>query len=348
MSAAVAARTVGTAPAFGPVLAHLEARGVLAPRRAATLLPLLLGSALNASPPAARHSGLNPDGVPLQLCVSAREGAAEHVLIGDPCADLVDAVARQRGSVECARALLRQATGHGLAAAVEATLAAMLPAGADEQRARRMGVLWLAAGLETPSYALYTGASWGAPVPARWSRIERWLAEVLPDPRPAVAVVQTLRAGALPESACIEGAGPARARAKIYFRLDRPPDDGALAALGLDDERVFAFLADALGERAVPPGALVFSIAFDLATGEPQGAKVDLCGHCVVRPSQAWQGVLRRAQRAWGIDAGAAIALLQAPGIELACIGAGLDRARRLRINTYAKPVRPPSGIAPA
>lgn len=331
----------GVEEACAPVLAHLERQGLAAPADSAALLRLLLGDAGAAPLLPAGQSGLNPDGLPLQLGVCARPGGSQHVLIGDPAAHLAHAGQRQQAAVGCVRELLRRSRVESMAPAVESTLARMLPDDAAGQAACRMGALWLAAGVEQPSFALYAGAAWPGDPAAAWRRVARWLAALLDEPAPALGATMRLRDLARPESACIEGADPAAARVKIYFRLTRTVTHGALAMLALDDERVHAFVEDVIGARELPLSALVFSLSFDLATGAWRDAKLDICAHCLRRPRTAWQGVLQRAQRSMGVDTGAAMAMLDAPGLELACIGIGLDRHGQPRVNAYGKPVHP-------
>jgi hypothetical protein len=333
--------------ACAPVLDHLARQGLVAPAHRAALLRLLLGDLgdlgeAGAMPlPPASQSGLNPDGLPLQLCVSARPGGSVHVLIGDPAAHVAHAGQRQQAAVGCARELLRRCGVDAMAPAVETTLAGMLPHDAAGQAACRMGALWLAVGVEQPAFALYAGAAWPGDTAASWRRISRWLATMLDEPAPALVAALRLRDLARPESVCIDGTDPSAARVKIYFRLTRTVAHGALAVLALDDERVHAFVEDAIGARELPLSALVFSLSFSLATGAWHDAKLDICAHCVRRPRAAWQGVLQRAQRSMGVDTSAAMAMLDAPGLELACIGIGLDRRGQPRVNAYGKPVHP-------
>src|SRR5262245_13214241 len=64
-------------------------------RREPALLDMLLGGSVGREPPKAGSCGLNSNGMPLQLCVSARRGGGAMVLIGDPWADLEDPRVRQ-------------------------------------------------------------------------------------------------------------------------------------------------------------------------------------------------------------------------------------------------------------
>jgi hypothetical protein len=327
-----------------PVLSHLERRGLSEQAHSVALLRVLLGDPGAEHLPPARQSGLNPDGVPLQLCVSSRPGGSAHVLIGDPAAHIAHLGQRQQAAVDCARALVRRFGVEPIAPAVEATIAYMLPGDAAGRAASPMGVLWLAAGVEQPSFALYAGAAWPGDPAAGWRRVSRWLAAVLDEPAQALNATMRLRDIARPESACIEGTHASTARVKIYFRLTRASADGALAVLALDDDRVHTFVEDVVGARDLPLSALVFSMSFDLATGAWRDAKLDICVHCVRRPRREWQGLLEQAQRSPGVDTNAAMAMLDAPGLELACIGIGLDRYGQPRVNVYGKPVRPVGG----
>jgi len=322
-----------------PLLRYLQRRsgGIARP-----LLDTLSGGGMDREPPpAAGASGLNSNGMPLQLCVSARCERTVMVLVADPCAHLENPRARQRESVACAWRLLEQTGSEGLASALRSTLTAMLPAAPGEQDTRRMGVLWLGAGVQKPAFTLYTCPAWDGDVATGWNRVERWLRRVLQDPQPALRMMEHIRDVASPDCACIEGAGPGSARAKVYFRLLRAVDPNALSCLRLNTPEIGTFIEEAVGSYRPRISAMVFGVSFRLDNGEFSDSKVDLCGHCVQRPVGQWQSVLRRVGERLQINTTEAIAMLQEGGIELACIGIGRDYSGALRINTYGRPVRP-------
>ena len=207
-----------------------------------------------------------------------------------------------------------------------------------------MGVLWLGADVRKSAFSLYVCSSWDGNIEAGWQRVERWLDEVLPDSRPARRIVEEIRSFASPECACIEGAVPSSARAKIYFRLLRAVAPNALRILGLDNAEVEVFLEQAVGPRVLHLDAIVFGVSFSLDTGVFADAKLDLCGHCVLRCRDEWQRVLHRVGEQLEIDTTDAVAMLGEEGIELACIGIGRDWLGAFRLNTYCRPVRPKAG----
>ena len=101
--------------------ATLYAAALGGPREAANLpLDLLLGDSVGREPPKVEACGLNSNGMPLQLCVSARRGGTAMVLIGDPCADQEDSRVRQRESVACVWRLLAHTGCEGLRSALRA------------------------------------------------------------------------------------------------------------------------------------------------------------------------------------------------------------------------------------
>jgi hypothetical protein len=68
---------------------------------------------------------------------------------------------------------------------------------------------------------------------------------------------------------------------------------------------------------------------------------LDLCGHCIPRSSEDWQGVLGILGKRHAIDTTDASLMLGKDWMELACAGIGLDRLGTVRLNTYGRPVRP-------
>jgi hypothetical protein len=324
-----------------PLLRYLGPRSGWQLDPANVLLAMLLGGSIARKPPKSGACGLNSNDMPLQLCVSARRDAAVMVLISDPWADLEDPRLRQRESIACAWRLLTHARCEVLAPRLQSTLATMLPASMAAQGARRMGVLWLGADVRKPAFSVYACPSWDGDIGAGWQRVERWLDKVLPDQGPARRILETVRSVASPECACIEGIAPSSGCAKVYFRLLSAVAPNALRILRLDQIEVVTFLENAVGRHALRLRAMVFGVSFRLDTGAFADAKLDLCGHCLPRPREAWQSVLRRAGELLDIDTTDAVAMLAEEGIELACIGIGRDRIGAFRLNTYGRPVRP-------
>jgi hypothetical protein len=231
------------------------------------LLDMLLGGGADRKLPKTQACGLNSNGMPVQLCVSARRGSTAMVLIGDPWADMEDPRVRQRESVVCAWRLLAHTGCEALRIALQATLTTVLPSSAAEADTVLRGVLWLGAGVRKPSFSLYACPTWDGNMQTGWLRVERWLNEVLSDPASALCVVEQIRPIASPECACIEGTPSGSGRAKVYFRLLRAVAPNALRLLGLDNAGVDTFLQTAVESRALRLQAMVFGVSFCLNTG---------------------------------------------------------------------------------
>lgn len=309
----------------------------IAPAPAEQVAPLARTMLAHGEPSGGRSS-LNNDGTPLQICVSVGGARRTCRLIADPAATVGDADARfARG--EAALGALLDARGPALRGLCEHILAATLPP-PGERAALPSGLLWLAADLAGPGLAVYTTARWGDEA-GRWTRALAWLDEVLPDSRAARGRLEPLRTLARPVAHAIEGADPARARAKLYFRTVAPEP---MVRLGLDllhDAWVVEFLELLIGDAAIRAETIVYSLGFTIGDGALCDIKLDVCAHCTPRSPPAWTALLgewteRSGAAAFGVDR----ALLSGAA-EVAFVGAGVRSDGELRTNLYLKPPSP-------
>lgn len=296
----------------------------------------LAAKLLNGPGRATARSRLNNDGTPLQVCLTAKNAGSEVRLLADPGAH----ARSSRERVALARAALESVLGPvaTLREVCWRVLETVLPPAVERSPVARNGVLWLAAPLSAPGLGLYVKAHWGEEPAADWDRCAAVVGDVLPSPGQGQETIAALRAIARPVSLALEGADPARARLKLYWRLTEP---AALSSLGIDllgDSSIVDFLRCVLsGRDRVAATGLVFSASFLLRSGEISDAKVDVCGHCVDRASAEWLGIVRTLVASHAPAQPELERVLEAGRAEVAFIGLGLDGLGQRRLNVYLK-----------
>jgi hypothetical protein len=324
------------------VAAALARAGVEPTARAARGL---LGVEAEADRAPARPSTLNNDGTPLQVCVSAGATGERVRLLADPCAVQGPAAARfARGRRALARALIAHGAD-GMEALCASTLRIALPERSDALEALASGMIWLAGGLGEPGMALYATARWGE-ARERWRRARAWVDQTLARSDEAAAALDALEAGGHRlASLAVEGASAARARAKIYFRLERADRLDRLGPALFAALSLRAFLVALLGDRPVARSGLVLAMGFSVATGRLCEVKVDVCAHCLPEPASTWPGLLDACAHALALAAPRApepvfpvlAGALLAGAADVAFVGAGISDGAAPRMNVYLK-----------
>jgi hypothetical protein len=278
------------------------------------------------------RSTLNNDGTPLQVCIVAgRDGTAVR-LIGDPGAQATSTPARLSLMHGALVALLAP----NRVALTEQVLAGILPPAAETRIDPGQGVLWLGASLPGAGRAVYAKAGWDGAV-ADWRRCRALAHALLPHPAGAEATVAALANSAYPVSIGLEWSGSGAGRFKLYWRLRRPVPLADLGAPLLGDPAIVAFLGTVIGDRRVAQSGLVFSTGFSLATGELTDTKVDVCAHCVPRPTAEWLPLIEQIAAAHGLAVPGIAEPLGGGRAELALLGLGLTATRDKRLNLYLK-----------
>lgn len=255
------------------------------------------------------HSGLNRDGSPLELCLSALSSVCLSRFVADPASTEDDPLARCAAglaALEAAYDPTRSRRLRPLCAATLETIVGPLVGPLADQAVAELGryvegLLWLGAGPGLPGLALYVDATKLDPV-ERWRRAAAWLGALLAQGAEAEAVVARLAPAGELMAVGVEGTEPADARAKLFWRLRQPI---ALAELGVPrflDPALFDFLGLLLdADRPLPLSGLVLSASFRVASGELFDAKLDLCGHCLAYAPAEWEARLARATTAFGL-----------------------------------------------
>lgn len=283
------------------------------------------------------RSTLNNDGSPLQLCIGLQVDATPIVrLLADPAAKTSDLRQRKQELGQAVHGLLEQ-RAPDLRPACHALMERMLPADTLARAALPTGGAWLASNLSGPGMALYVSTKWGDPA-ARWRRAQHWLGSLIPDR--LARHTQLISAG-------IEGSSANNARVKLYWRVG---NKAALADLGLslaESVEVRDFLHLVIGDRHIPRSAIVGSVGMSFAgvaaeatpNNKPGDIKLDVCAHCVQRPSEQWLTIIDLCCRRYGLTSCPQVNSLDGLG-ELAFIGLGLDQTHRPRLNLYLKPLQ--------
>lgn len=284
--------------------------------------------------PPASCSTLNADGTPVQLCLTVSPKGEQFRLLADPATDEADLAARFRSGVravgDAVEFLPPGARARFLGAFEEAC-----PGPAD-LRSLSSGAVWVGRGLDVAWAGAYVTSRWGTR-DERWERAISWLRGTVGSGVEPVA--SHLRSRAEPVSLSLESGADGRVRAKLYLRLLGPCALREVGVPGLNTEAIAEFLAQTLGDRAVPRTGIVISVSGLCDSNELTDAKIDVCGHCVPRSRDAWVRWLAGIGARLGMAAPRARAALSSPEFEVAFVGLGVNRRDEPRLNLYLKPV---------
>lgn len=281
-------------------------------------------------------SQLNNDGTPFQLCLSSSQEGIGVRLIVDPAWMLRVPAERFKVSV----AALDEACQRAGAVAMRPLCQTMIDVARpdDHKIVDRFtrGFFWIGLGVGRPGVAIYLDTK---PYDeGGWELAALWLEKVLPRSVSVRALLSELGKHATLASIGLEGANPVTARAKLYWRLNRPVRLDTLGVDLLRDAAFFSFLARVIGQREMRLSGTVMSIGFDLATGEIEDAKIDLCGHCLMQPTASWVAALDELSAMFGLQRFTVQSELLEGRCEVAFLGLGVDRHERRRLNLYLKP----------
>lgn len=284
---------------------------------------------------AVARSGLNGDGSPLQLSLSARADATAVRLLGDPgFLPAAPSIRWQRARDALAR-LLAGAPAE-LAALSTRALAACGPP--DDAAAARWkhGVLWLATALDRPGLALWIDLG---PWPDPWHAARRALRALLPAPDAALALVDRIAAASRPTSLGLEGSTPEDLRVKLYWKLTRPCALAIGGAPGHTDPLFLDVLERLGGDRPYALGSLHLSAGFRVDDGHATDVKIDVCacGACRSMPAPEWPALLDDLGRCCGVDAQPLATAVDGARVEPALVGLGIGADGRRRLNLYVK-----------
>jgi hypothetical protein len=281
------------------------------------------------------RSGLNHDGSPLQVCFTATRQGIHSRLLGDPAFVLGDPYVRFLASRSALQHLLELTDSLAIQDLCDRTLAVYVPTQISDFSRFDSGVLWLGAGIQSPGCALYVDARQSEDTDAAWDLAQVWLSQLLPSDIQAQAAIAVLRPVGQLLSIGIEGSKLSNARAKLYWRFQRPVQLDQLDIDLLHDPLMTSFLIEVIRDRTLHLSGIVPSIGFRVATGELFDAKIDICGHCLAYDPATWMAVIQACTEQYELAPLPLVSALRQSRISY--LGLGLDHQHHVRLNLYLK-----------
>ena len=318
-------------------LLDLAASATHTPREhVARLGAALLATLRTDAGPRGGRSGLNYDQSPLQVCFSIGSEGVHCRLLADPALELADTPMRFAASYAAMTEAVTLTSSTSMRALCDRTLELNLPEDGLAPDDYPDGVLWVAAGVDTPGVAMYVDARRGGDEVA-WPRLRNWFASLLPDMSAADAALNALRGDSHLMCLGVEGVAPSNARAKLYWRLASPKPIGAIGIDRFDDSRFHRFLAVVMRDRDIRLTGVVPSIGFRLENGMLSDVKLDVCAcrKCLDWSPSEWESILVELNAEFGFPR-VPVAEWISHG-EMAFIGFGLDHRDTPRLNLYLK-----------
>lgn len=278
-------------------------------------------------------SELNWNGSPLQLLCSLRKNRTVTRLLSDPGCHLADPMVRYQAGKTALFTSLALANAHPLYSVAGQTLLHMVPTDRAALDRYVVGNLWLAVALGMPGAALYVAPDPGA---ARWEKAQEWLRGITRKPDDALALIAAIQNHCVLLGVGIEGASIESLRFKIYWRMTTALPLSAFGLRLLLDSSMIKFLTQALESQEVTPDMISFSANFDLMQGTLRDVKVDISWHSHTRDEAL--ALLDAQAEILGMASPATyktLDLIEQFGLEISCVGLGLDTAGEYRLNTY-------------
>ncbi|AUC81457.1 prenyltransferase/squalene oxidase repeat-containing protein [Lacinutrix sp. Bg11-31] len=286
-------------------------------------------------------SELNNDGSPLQLCLSSNAKKVKMRLIADPACEIFQPKLRIAASKKILEETLVQTKTTSLKAYCDYLFHEVLHCDTVSQlNDFYRGACWIGASPDQPGIALYLDTK-PLGIKGGWDMSEKWLVKVLPDTSESLKIVQILRKYAVTASIGLEALTPQLGRAKIYFRLTAPTLLRNLGTNPLNTPQINNFLTKVISNQSMSLSGTVFSIGFDLSTGDLEDAKIDLCGHCITKSNAEWINVINELTKENGLQKINIEKSLLDNKNEVAFLGMGVSSSNATRINVYLKPKWP-------
>ena len=302
----------------------------------------VLGAANWHRLPDAGLSGLNYDCTPLQVVLTAGSDRVGIRLLGDPCCDVPDPADRYDASLNAMLCVLESAGSKSLGALLRRTLELNLPRERALLSDYPDGVMWLGAGLDGPGLAMYVDCRRGGHTVAL-ERLHTWLRAVCGDTSDVASLVSALRNNTLLMCLGIEGLSFANARAKVYWRLDRPAELKSLGIPGFADSAFTQFLSLLVGDRRIRLSGIVLNAGIHVNGGEWADVKLDVCGcrNCLNLTQEEAAAAISALTSHFGLLPLPVADILEYG--EFAFCGLGIDVRGQRRLNVYIKPRIEPS-----
>jgi hypothetical protein len=282
------------------------------------------------------RSGLNWDGSPVQLAISARAGGCAVRLVGDPGAAITTpAIRAARGRDALERLLASSGVDDIVATTCRRALAACAPRDAASARWAR-GLLWLGAGLDGAGAALWVDVS---PWPDSWTVAEDAVRALLPVPDAALATIARVRRTGQVTSVAVEGVDASDARVKLYWQ---PARLGSLDELGTQAHArppFPDFVARVMRGGRLRLTGLHLAAGFGVTDGAACDVKLDVCAcpRCLGAPAGAWATALAELARDHDLRVAPLLDAVARERMEVAVVGLGVRCDGASRLNVYLK-----------
>ena len=286
-------------------------------------------------------SELNNDGSPLQLCLSSNTKKVKIRLIADPASEIFNP--KQR--IEESRSILKKIVAQTKTSSLTAYCDYLFDEVLNYKTISTLndfyrGACWIGASPDQPGIALYLDTG-PLGITGGWDMSKKWLAKVLPTISESQKIIEILEKYAVTASIGLEALNPTMGRAKIYWRLKEPTLLSNLGVDPLNTPQIMKFLSKVIGNQEMNLSGAVFSIGFDLSTGDLEDAKMDLCGHCIIKSNSEWIETINSLTKENGLQKIDIEKSLRTNDHEVAFLGMGVSSANETRINVYLKPKWP-------
>jgi hypothetical protein len=288
------------------------------------------------------RSGINHDGLPLQLVLTSDREGLGFKLLGDPCCGVPDIVSRYRGSLESMERVLEMTGSRSLGALFRRTLEFHLPPQQEQLTQYPDGVMWLGTALRGPGCAIYMDARRGGHE-AALARLGGWFRDLCGDTEDIDCLMAALASRTRLMSLGIEGVSFSNARAKIYWRLSEAQELQSLGIPGFCDPAFAEFLSLCVGNRTIRLTGVVLNAGIDVATGRWADVKVDICGcrNCLNYSREETVEAIGAIVSHFGLVQPPVARVLNFG--EFAFCGVGIDSEGQCRLNVYIKPANNPT-----
>lgn len=307
----------------------------------------LLGVDLKEEHPETWKSTLNDDGSPLEVCITMSEDQCRYRLIVDPEPGLTAPIDRLSAGQKALAKVVPVCGVDELAPFFAETISFWIR-GERELAELTRGVMWVAAGLNTPGVAIYLDGRIDDRLSA-WERARQWYQHMfqmagVPDVHSMVdEYIDKIQPYARLGSIGLEGTNWKNARLKVHWRLVEPVRLDELR-LPLLENQIFPqfmqIMAGGKANHAFSRSGLIFSTGFSLMNGSVIDSKLDLCGchKCLNLTPEEWLERLASACQSFDLTMPPVEDALLANRCAGIILGLGLDIEGRRRLNFYLKP----------
>lgn len=298
-----------------------------------------LGNAMlaDSTPDSQRASAsLNPEGIPIELAITASPERLKFRLVVDPAATEGDVPRRYRRARAALDQVLMLTGTESLTAAFAGQLDAMLPGEGACLAAYHSGPFCMAAAVGEPGIATYIDAR--THEAAAFERAQAWIKAWMPQGNEALTDLLRMRPVAQLAAVGLEGANRYHLLGKLYWRLLSPVLLSSLGVKAFAHPDFARFLRLAMRDRHLPSSGLMLSAGYHMQDGRLYDAKVNLCGHCLDWGRANWPVVVADCTQAFALAAIPVPEAFSRPHMDVSFLTFGRTRDSERRVNCYVRP----------